>query len=212
MPDQFLKIFGLQNVKYFVSFNDLVGGDNLKLVKSVNNGFLPPVKIYQNQKFLPYAFGVFENKIVKPTITDEDFLNLLFDPNFDPQKQVILYDNNKVKPIENATGTAVVRIEEKNDGYLSVSADFSKDGYLVLSQPAYPGWQVWVDGKQDKVLPANYAFSAIGLTAGQHQVILKFQPLDYQLGKKISLGSLIILALYLIGYLFYSRKNKAIKL
>jgi hypothetical protein len=64
--------------------------------------------------------------------------------------------------------------------HLSVAAQC--DGYLVFSDPYYPGWQVSVDGKMVPILRANYAFSAVFLPAGEHDVTRRYRPVSLLIG------------------------------
>jgi uncharacterized membrane protein YfhO len=71
------------------------------------------------------------------------------------------------------------------------------DAYLVLSEVWYPGWQATVDGIPTPVLRANYAFRAVRLEPGEHQVHVTFVPRSWRLGVAVSgLTLLILVGLY----------------
>ena len=57
---------------------------------------------------------------------------------------------------------------------------------LVLTEVWYPGWRATVDGESRPVLRANYAFRAVRLGSGQHQVRLTFAPRSWGLGLAVS--------------------------
>jgi uncharacterized membrane protein YfhO len=67
----------------------------------------------------------------------------------------------------------------------------------VLSEVYYPGWRASLDGQETEVLRANYAFRALYLPAGDHQVRLVFAPLSWRVGLVLSLASMI--SLFLLG-------------
>ncbi|MCK4572353.1 YfhO family protein, partial [candidate division WOR-3 bacterium] len=68
------------------------------------------------------------------------------------------------------------------------------DGYLVLSEHYYPGWEAYVDGERVKILRANYLFRAIPLGSGEHKVKFIFSPETFQIGVILSLlGVLFII-------------------
>jgi hypothetical protein len=46
---------------------------------------------------------------------------------------------------------------------------------VVISQTYYPAWKAYVDGHPTKIWRANYAFQAIELPAGNHQVKLVYE-------------------------------------
>ena len=206
VADQPLKIFGAQNVKYFLSFKSLEN-DNLELAKEFRNDFLPPLKIYQNKYFLPFAFGVFEVKIAN---SPEESLELIFDPEFDPAKQIILTSgyNQPVSKSDNPQG--IIKMIDLKPGEISVQADFSDPGYLFLAQVFYPGWQAHLDGQKVEVIRANYAFSAVKMPKGEHDLIFYYQPPAYLVGKWLSLLTFFSLLVSLVFY-FWTLKVRSIK-
>jgi uncharacterized membrane protein YfhO len=46
----------------------------------------------------------------------------------------------------------------------------------VLSDNYHPGWEARVDGKEVKVLRANYIMRAIPIRTGDHKVVFMFRP------------------------------------
>jgi len=64
------------------------------------------------------------------------------------------------------------------------------DGWLVIPNVWDPGWSATIDGRSAPVLRANYAFQAIGVTAGETNVSLKFVPRGFYPGLALSLFSL----------------------
>ena len=69
---------------------------------------------------------------------------------------------------------------------MSYRASSNCDGYLVFSEPYYPGWRVKIDGKPQPLLRANYAFSAVLLEAGTHDVVRYYLPGTFLIGIVIS--------------------------
>ena len=71
-------------------------------------------------------------------------------------------------------------------------------GVVVLSEVAYPGWRVLVDGEPSMLLTVNGLFRAVELEAGEHEVIFQFYPITLMVGIAISgVGLLILLYLWL---------------
>ena len=75
------------------------------------------------------------------------------------------------------------------------SVSNSCDGYLVFSEPLYPGWQVYIDGKPTLILRANYAFSAVFLKAGDHKVERRYRPNSLFIGALSSIVFCLLLGL-----------------
>jgi len=72
-------------------------------------------------------------------------------------------------------------------------------GYLVLTDTFYPGWQATVDGEPAEILPADHAFRAVSLEAGEHTIRFEYRPLSFRVGAWVSLGAGLLLAAALIG-------------
>jgi uncharacterized membrane protein YfhO len=53
-----------------------------------------------------------------------------------------------------------------------------REGYLVVSDVLLPGWSATLDGKELPMLRADYAFRAVPLPAGDHEVVMRYRILD----------------------------------
>jgi len=73
---------------------------------------------------------------------------------------------------------------------LVVRASSDEDGFLVVSEVAYPGWQATIDGEPVPVFVANGLLRAVALPAGEHVVELRFESPTLLVGMLISLASL----------------------
>ena len=89
-----------------------------------------------------------------------------------------------------------------------ILADMTQPGYLVLTDTYYPGWQATVDGEPTEILPANHAFRAVELSAGDHTIIFEYAPLSFRLGAWITLGAASLLAIVLIAAGLQSRRAR----
>src|ERR1051326_9242607 len=70
--------------------------------------------------------------------------------------------------------------EAKIDVYknqtVAIHAVLNAPGILVLADAYYPGWRVYVDGKEEKIYRANLFFRAVKLAAGAHRVEFRYEP------------------------------------
>ncbi|MEE9513981.1 MAG: YfhO family protein, partial [Anaerolineales bacterium] len=69
-------------------------------------------------------------------------------------------------------------------------------GVVVLSEVAYPGWRVFVDGEPSVLTTVNGLFRAVELDSEEHEVIFQFYPTTLVFGIAIS-GVGLLLLLYL---------------
>ncbi|MEI6224459.1 MAG: YfhO family protein [Deltaproteobacteria bacterium] len=68
-----------------------------------------------------------------------------------------------------------------------------RDGLLVIADPFYPGWTATLDGKPVPILRANFAFQAVPVTAGRHELRLAYRNRWVGIGAAVSLGTLALL-------------------
>ncbi|MBN1146805.1 MAG: hypothetical protein JXA78_06090 [Anaerolineales bacterium] len=67
-------------------------------------------------------------------------------------------------------------------------------GKLVLSELAYPGWRVRVDGEAAPLELANGLLRSVTLESGIHQVVFDFRPLSLYLGLALCLAAVLFVA------------------
>jgi hypothetical protein len=147
------------------------------------------VNVYRNETALPRAFLVHRAVIAT---SHEDAWNRIHEPGFDPVTTVVLEGGGQALDLEPA-GQAAVRVVGYEPEKVVLELDNPAGGYLLLSDPFYPGWQARVDGEPAAILQADYAFRAVAVPAGTHQVTMVFQSSSWYTGRAISLLTLAIL-------------------
>lgn len=88
----------------------------------------------------------------------------------------------------------------------SVNAD--RAGLLFFSIPYDKGWTIWVDGKKVEPYKIFDTFLSVHMTAGTHEVSLKYMPEGLKVGGSITAGSILIL-LVIGGFSFRNRKKRS---
>ncbi len=81
-----------------------------------------------------------------------------------------------------------------------------KSGFLQLSEKFYliPGWNAYADGQQREILRSDGVNSAIWIN-GEKELVLKYDPDSYRVGKWITVGTITLL---LIFFILYHRKQQ----
>lgn len=162
----------------------------------------PQVNIYLNQRALPRALVVYRSQVVPD---HEAAWAAIHQPGFDPAKTVVLEGG---KPLLGPPGQTIHLSFTRYDlNEIRLQVATTAEGVLVLSEVYYPGWRATLDGQETEVLRANYAFRALHLPPGDHQVRLVFDPLSWWVGLALSLVSLIGLLL-LGGWRVLRRKGR----
>ena len=72
--------------------------------------------------------------------------------------------------------------------------DVEKDKYLLLSIPYSESWKAYVDGQETELYQANDAYIALALTAGHHEIELRYSTPLLSCGSIVSASSALVLA------------------
>jgi len=86
-------------------------------------------------------------------------------------------------------GTAQITAHDSTRWIIHTESD--APALLVLSETAYPGWQVTIDGTTARALTAYTAIRAVCVPAGSHEVIWTYSPRVYVIGGIITGVALI---------------------
>jgi len=198
IPLEGAKILGFQNVKYVLSLVNLAG-EHFKLVKEINfYPRLPNIKLYENKEFVSRVIIVPKAKIAT---SEEEAKNM----SFQDKESVILEKNTNYG--SNSTKGSVMKIEKYENTEVIINAKITNDGFLVLNDTYYPGWKCFVDGKEEKILRANYLFRAVALKKGNHKVRFIYKPKSFEIGKNFTIMFLII-TVFLLSATYYKNKIK----
>jgi hypothetical protein len=165
------------------------------------------INVYRNPYLLPRAYAVCEARVVAAA---QEALEAISSPEYDPTQVVIL---------ERSAGTEVgiagnaqpatcnlqpATLLPSPPNRVTIRAVLSRPGYLVLADTFYPGWRARVDGRHVDVWRANYAFRAVALDAGEHEVAFEYRPASFIVGLACS-G--IALATALVVWIWLGRQN-----
>jgi hypothetical protein len=92
-----------------------------------------------------------------------------------------------------------VRIVEYGLNRVRLESDTPGPALIRLSDLAFPGWEVRVDGQEAKALIGDYLCRVVAVPAGKHAIAWEFHDPALARGLAISLAALaVILALYLV--------------
>lgn len=91
-----------------------------------------------------------------------------------------------------------LQLTEFEDTHFKGTVTADKDKILFMSVPYDKGWKVYVDGKEEKLYPIFDAMSAVNLTAGEHEIEMRYSPRGFVPGICISIVSLAALVMLYI--------------
>ncbi|KAA3647270.1 MAG: hypothetical protein DWQ07_07140 [Chloroflexi bacterium] len=87
----------------------------------------------------------------------------------------------------------VFRVEHIDWSPNRIQATTNTAGLLVLSEIAYPGWQVYVDGQLSEIQTHEGLFRAVEVGEGCHGIEFVFRPMSVYSGLVVSLLTIIVL-------------------
>jgi hypothetical protein len=149
------------------------------------------VVVYENPQAFERAWIVHD---VRPGM-DGDELDLLNAGTVDAA-QVAYVDG----PIPAAAAlpsgsTDTVAIVDTTPESMTIQTLSAADGLLVIGDAYADGWTAWVDGEKTEVLRTNHALRGVALPAGDHEVIVRYEPASLRIG----LWSTALASIGLIG-------------
>jgi hypothetical protein len=140
-------------------------------------------------------------------VDDRSAFQAFFQTNLDLRQIVLLPP--EARGSVSATQRTSARVLEAKFGNQSVSirTEAPAPSLVVISQTYYPAWRAYVDGHPARIWRANYAFQALQVPAGRHQVQLIYQDRVFWAGVILSGFGLLACAGLWLGA--HSRKRPA---
>lgn len=191
------RLFAILGVKYLIfkksetakQYGDNIFWENDIWYIKINNQALPRTYLINN-------FEVIKNR--------ETTLKKLFDPNFNPDQEIILEEKPSLIPENNQKVNSFAEIKDYQENKLTIETNSNSNCLLFISDNYYPGWKAYVDDKEVKIYRANYTFRAVEVPKGSHLVKFSYEPKSLKIGIIISLLSLLILSTMII---FWQKLN-----
>lgn len=164
------------------------------------------VAILESKSVLPRSFMVYDWEEIRH---EENSLKVLLNPEFPFSTKVILEETVDAPRVLNKVDYRVVyRINKETESIVAVTTE--KKGILFMSDAWYPGWQAYIDGQETKIYRANFAFRAVIVPEGKHEVRFIYQPKSFFDGFKISIASSIFLILIFAVQLLVGKKRASV--
>jgi hypothetical protein len=123
--------------------------------------------------------------------------------------QVVVLEGLSALPVDNCQKSSLTykpandlplleQLAGTNPNRIEIQTSTTAPAWLVLSDVWYPGWQARVDGEPTRLLRADYLFRALRVPAGEHQILLSYQPLSFWGGAALSLISILFTVIIFI--------------
>ena len=192
------RLLGVYGVKYVISVTPLEEDPLFELIYARLEGLegekeellrKETIKLYRVKHPSQRAQIVRDFKVMDSS----EILSGMIQEDFQPDREVFLEEEPHWPPMnsssslaEGKNGKSVKFLSETNNR-LCLQVRTDEDSFLVLSDTHYPGWKAWVNGREEKILCANYHFRAIPLRKGSHRVEFIYDPISFKLGAFMTL-------------------------
>lgn len=149
------------------------------------------VVVLESKNALPRAFMVYKWE----QFTGRKTLDKFMAQDFPIDKKILIEENIQLPQSTGEKLTSEVSYIKYSEQESILKVNTPTPGLLFISDTYYPGWKAYVDGIEEKIYKANFAFRAIPLSAGEHYIKVNYKPDTVFNGLKISGLSFSILLL-----------------
>jgi hypothetical protein len=123
-------------------------------------------QLYNNSNALPRTKLFYDYEVLKQ---DKDIIKRFYSDNFDFKNKLILEEDPGLK-IKNGGKGGKATIVSYTPNKIIIDVESKQAGLLFLSDNYYPKWKARINGKEEKVLRADYTLRAVVVPGGQSKV------------------------------------------
>ena len=178
-----VKINGIRFEKYQLedmgAFEKVFKDDDYTVYK--NRDSAGHVMIFKNVESVDGAFDYVKNNKASIQFTETAFLDKA----------------DKDIKIINCRGNVDDTKEKINSVTARVTID-SEQALVGFSESYYPGWHVYVDGKEAELLEVDGLIQGVLVTNGTHEVVFRYSPESVKMGAVITGISILLVILFLV--------------
>ena len=117
-------------------------------------------------------------------------INAMAGTSFDPRTTVYLPSAAESEIAVTRRSDATILKQEIQPQQMRLQVQCSEPSLVVVANSHYKRWRAFVDGQPVKIWRANFAFQALQVPAGRHEVELRYIDSLFHLGCAISLAAL----------------------
>lgn len=141
-------------------------------------------EVVENLDAIPRANIIRSQVLCK---SEAELVSFLKSSAFDPRKSVAFMEQDQIFSARHSLSSpslsqsiepkATLAVDRPDYIEVEINPATHDMSFLVLSDTYYPGWRVFVDGAEQQILRANYAFRGVVLPEGSQRVVFTFDPL-----------------------------------
>ena len=113
-----------------------------------------------------------------------------------PSREILLEGPVGFAATPNGSGDPDVHVESYHRNSVTLRVDAPRPGLVYAAESYFDGWTATINGNPVRILPANYAFRAVEVPAGQSRIEFRYWPPGLTLGLIVSGVSAALLAAF----------------
>ena len=131
-------------------------------------------------------------------------------------KNVAIINNefrNVVGDFKASPAEGAIQLVDYQPNQLKYSFDSSKDELVVFSEIwTGKGWTMWIDGVESPLIRADYILRSAIIPAGQHEVVMRYEPSIWRIGNTIQLITSLLILIGFVAACYYTFKKRNVTL
>ncbi len=162
-------------------------------------GQMEQIEVYENLRAMPRAW--FAGSVVAQSAAD--VLKtirtgvLANGEPFDPARTALVETEDRIDVGQDAILSHQPKIELYEANRIKLTTETPRNGFLVLSEIYYDGWEARIDGEPAKIHRTNYTLRGVAVPAGRREIEFVYRPQTLRQG---AMGGAIGLILLMISY------------
>jgi uncharacterized membrane protein YfhO len=138
---------------------------------------------------------------------DEEVLQVMEKMDFNPRESLLITrgeyekvekDSHKENGLLPNNFKGKAKILKYSPNQVEIETNGNDSGFLVLADNFYPGWEVYVNGREETVLRVNYNLRGVAVPRGKNRVTFTFDPVSFKIGFAITLFTLSGIIAFLV--------------
>jgi hypothetical protein len=149
-------------------------------------------RLLENSRALPRVFAPREiryggsaQKVLDEVAAANDYGATGWIETNDPEQRIVV------------NGQPAITTKRRGSDY-KIDVNGPDDAWLVLTDSAWQGWRVYVDGRRARTYFADVAFLGLRVPAGHHRLRVVYLPDSFVYGRVISFATLAAMALFFV--------------
>jgi hypothetical protein len=172
------------------------------------------VEVYENLRAMPRAW--FVDRVL--TLPGRELPNAIktgrlpAEVEFDPARVALLEaeDSDGTLSTIGHGGGAQAKLVGYEPNRIELATSNPNEGFLVLSEVYYRGWEARIDGQPTKIYRADYTLRGIAVPAGEHKIEFVYRPGSLRNGAiGAALGLILLLVAYPVMRVLAGRETKS---